>query len=152
MTKRETHKRPSPPKVQVPQPGVPIGLIQQTSQRTYPAWMVPPEVLNGLNEVVENGAERMFSMAEKEQNVTHEFERKRLEQVSVVTKQDHNETILGQWLAFFVCVFLIALSGWAIYLNHEIIGALISCGGMAGIITAFIKRGRDGHSLPSKNK
>ena len=106
MTKKEVQKKPTPTKKQ-PQT-MQVGVVQE--QRTYPAWMVPPEVMRGLNAEVDNGAERMLAMAEKEQNAVHEFERKRLEHLVTIAKQEHCETVLSQWFAFFVCISLVGLS------------------------------------------
>ena len=144
MTKKEIQKRPAQVRQQMPQPTMQV--VQE--QRTYPSWMVPPEVLHGVNVEVDNGAERLFAMAEREQKAAHDFENKRLDHLITITKQEHSETILGQWLAFFVCALLIGLSALAIYLNHEIIGAIISCGGMAGIITAFVKKSWRTQNVP----
>lgn len=60
----------------------------------------PPNVLNGFNDVVENGAERVFNMAEKEQEHRISYERAELE----ATRRDFRRgQVMGSILAL-ACV------------------------------------------------
>ena len=57
----------------------------------------PPSVLSGFNDVVENGAERVFRMAEKEQEHRVSYERAELE----ATRRDFRRgQVIGGVLAF----------------------------------------------------
>lgn len=78
----------------------------------------PPSVLSGFNDVVENGAERVFRMAEKEQEHRVSYERAELE----ATRRDFRRgQVIGGVLAFS-CVaasLLFGLPGGASICQHR---------------------------------
>ena len=94
----------------------------------------PPSVLSGFNEVIENGAERIFQMAEKEQIHRISYENAELE----ARRKDFR---LGQYIGASLAITCVLASLASVVLNaHPSVSiALVSLPIMA-LIGKIIKR------------
>ena len=92
----------------------------------------PPAVVEAFDHVVENGAERIFRMAEKEQEHRHRMENIQLE--AEVKAQSR-----GQWLGFAVSFASIsgAVIAAAVHAPVMVSVALVGIP-MAGVVKAFL--------------
>lgn len=105
-----------------------------------------PETLRAYNEIIPNGAERIFVEFEKQGNHRRALERK-------AVGGQVNQSYIGQAMAFIIAL---AFMGAAIYLTKEgfeFAGAVIGVADLAGLVTVFIKgKYYQKENLASKNK
>ncbi len=103
-----------------------ISTVQQ-----YSGPLPPPEILTKYNEAVDNGAERIMVMAEKQQDHRMNLEK-------FVISQDSKKSLLGLWLGFFlviICVF----GGWyLLYLDKNISGYSLIFISLGSLVTVFV--------------
>lgn len=90
------------------------------------------DTLKGYSEIIPDGANRIMTMAEEQS-------KHRIALEGMVAKKQLNQSNIGQFLAFFICISFIAAGTFCIYTGHEWPGGALGIGGLAGIITAFIK-------------
>lgn len=94
----------------------------------------PPNVLSGFNDVVENGAERVFRMAEKEQEHRISYERAELE----ATRRDFRR---GQVIGSLLALGCVAASVYSIYLGaHPAVSIALVGIPITALISKILKR------------
>lgn len=93
-------------------------------QKTHSGPLPDPETLQSYKDIIENGAERIMVMAEKEQSA-------RLEERAAFSRRMMNQSGIGQILGFIICITSI---GGGIYLSF--VGKETS--GITAIITALV--------------
>lgn len=102
----------------------------------------PPAVVEAFDHVVENGAERIFRMAEKEQEHRHRME-------STLVEAESKAQARGQWLGF--AVSLASISG-AVFsaVMHAPVAVSVALVGIpvAGVVKAFLKTKDDREPPP----
>lgn len=103
----------------------------------------PPSMYEQYEVVLEGSADRILSMAEKEQQHRIDWEGKALESASGETKR-------GQWLGFLVVIICL---GSTVYLSahgHEWVAAVIAGSCAVGLVGRFLQgRSSGGTSPPS---
>jgi len=90
----------------------------------------PPEQLIGYNEVVPNGAERIFVLAEKQAAHRQSLETRRLE-------ADIKRSLRGLAAGFTVTILALFVSAFLIYYGHDFAGASIFGVSLVAIVIAF---------------
>jgi uncharacterized membrane protein len=116
--------------------------IEVTYQRTsWTAPLPPPEFLAKFSEAVKDGGERIFR--EFEEEAAH----RRLLQ-SIGLRASIAERRLAQWLAFAFAIACLLLAGGSIWLGKEIAGGIIGGGGIAAVVTAFLRSPRPADEKP----
>ena len=115
-------------------------LAQQTVEQTLISaeWagpLPPPIILKDFNEIIPNGADRIMSMIEKEQESRIDFQNNLLQ--AQVT--DRNKTL---WLAFIIALVSIAATILSLYLKaHPVVSfALASTTPISIVRTIFARR------------
>lgn len=103
-----------------PQPSSPvpqdqIRFVTRVQGVSFQGPLPPPEILRQYGEVVPNGAERIMSMAERNQEHRHGLEKE------VITKGVRNES-RGQWLGFILFILLIAAGTYLLATGKRIEG------------------------------
>lgn len=98
---------------------------------SYSGPLPPPSQLKQYDDLVKDGAERIFKMAEKQQN-----HRLRLE--SEVIRSDLKQRKRGQKFGLFVAVLALFLSGFLAYLGHDFVAGVISSSTLIGIVSVFV--------------
>ncbi|HEV8657624.1 MAG TPA: DUF2335 domain-containing protein [Thermoanaerobaculia bacterium] len=91
----------------------------------------PPAVLSGYNQALTDGAERIFRMAEKNQEHRHELETKVIE--GNVRAQSR-----GQWFMFFISVLAITGGVYLISIGKDATGLGIIIGDLVGLVGLFV--------------
>lgn len=98
----------------------------------YQGPLPDPEMLLRYKEVHADFPERILQMAEKSAESRIELQHKKLDgQIKIQSRGQHYALIIG-------IVALLTASGLT-YLGHEIAGSIIGVGGIAGLITPFLK-------------
>lgn len=105
----------------------------------YSGPLPPPEILAGYGRVVDNGAERIMVMAEREQSHRHELEHRAADAEFYEMRSDRICSIIGQisalvvTLSAFGCAALMAIRG------YPLAGIFTAGSTIAAIVTAFLK-------------
>ena len=91
----------------------------------------PPQILQAYDRIVPNGAERLFTVFEKQ--VAH---RQELEK-SVVTANTKLQ-VQGFWAAFILALLVICGGFWLTIIGKSLLGIVAILGPLAGLVTVFI--------------
>jgi uncharacterized membrane protein len=97
----------------------------------YAGPIPPPAMLREFNEIVPNGAERIFKMAESQAQHRQSLE-------SHVITSDARRAWGGLIAAFILTGLLISVGGYLIATNHDSAGATIITGTVVALATTFI--------------
>ena len=124
-------------------------IANQPSLTHYQGPIPPPDILQGLDDLVPGTAAKLIQLALDESEHRRSLEIKvananisaqqqqseiNLRQTKAVVRSD----ILGQIFGFLVCITSIGLSGYLGYQNHETLAFAIAAIPTAAIIKAFI--------------
>jgi uncharacterized membrane protein len=112
----------------VPQEKV-VKIVQTTIQHQGP--LPHPAILSGYNSVIKNGAERLFSLFERQS--TH-----RMEYENFIARHDIIQSYIGMFFAFIITLTVVIIGGILIYNDKQLAGYGTLLTGIAGIITSFI--------------
>src|ERR1700680_2944887 len=118
-------------------------LVQATMQ-TFSGPLPPPSMLAQYNTVVTNGAERIMSMAEKQQAHRLDIEHR-------VVHGNSFDQRLGLILGFIVMMSVVATGVWCIYIGKDTAGLTALITSVGGPVVAFIY-GRKKQSDERKDK
>ncbi len=91
----------------------------------------PPELLDGYNEVVKDGAERIVAMAEKQSNY-----RMQLEDHAI--REELKQSRLGQIFGFILGIVGLVLAAILAILDHETIAGIFGTTTILGLVTVFV--------------
>ena len=107
-------------------------VLQQIHQQaSWSGPLPPPQVLQGFNQLVENGAERVFKQFEWEAE-----HRRHLE--SYVAETDRGERRLAQALAGTFAFGALGVAAYALYCGAFTTAAVIGGGTVAAVVLAFL--------------
>lgn len=95
----------------------------------------PPSILDGFNQVAENGAERIFQQWERESDHRREMERRDF-------KWSVAEGFFGKALAFIFVLTALGLAAYAISEGATWLAALLAGGTIVSVVLAFIATNR----------
>lgn len=98
----------------------------------------PPALLNEYNLIVPGLAERIVTMAEKEQAQRHEQERNINNTNIQIASNDASMRATGQWMAFFIAILGMGISGLLIYKDHSIAGTIMGGGFLVALVAVFM--------------
>ena len=107
--------------------------ITQAWQAPFP----PPEIMKKYDEVVENGARRLFQMFEEETKHRREMERLSL-------NYQGRDLVLGKWLALAFCLAVLAVVSFAIWNKAEWVAAVLGAAMLTTIAIGFFRVFGDG--------
>lgn len=103
--------------------------LSVSSYRSGP--LPAPYELEHYNEIIQNGAERIMIMAEKEQNHRHKIEEK-------VNFANTKIAVRGQWIGVFVVILGFALGGYLTLNEHDTVGGIVLGSTLVGLVTVFV--------------
>lgn len=98
---------------------------------TFSGPLPPPEILKNYNDIVQNGAERIISMAEKQS-----IHRMMLEEHAI--KEELKQSRNGQFFGFFLGVFGLSLATILAMYGHETIAGIFGTTTILGLVTVFV--------------
>lgn len=93
-----------------------------------------PEHLERYDKVIQNGAERIMKMAEKEQ----ETRLSRLNASVEMAKKGLSMQSRGQWFAFSLVIIILALATLFVFTGHETVAYILFGTGIASIAGLFL--------------
>lgn len=114
--------------------------ISATVQFTGP--LPPPSILEQYNRILPSAADRILSMAEREQEHRHKMQEKLVDSQILDVKQERSERRLGQIFGLVIGVVAI-LAGAVTIISGEstaesVAGGLLGSSGVAGIVSVFV--------------
>jgi uncharacterized membrane protein len=115
--------------------------LKKTRPHLFVNTLPTPEQLEYYDQIIPNGAERFMMMVEKQQAHAHEITKRAL---TAETWQIR----IGQIFGLIIWLTALGLAFLCITKGYEWPGALISVGGISGLITAFLKVRKAGPSRP----
>jgi len=114
-----------------PEVQTPTARLKVTHSQIHVGPLPPPEQLMKYNEAVPNGAERIFTMVEKQ--ITH---RQNLETVAV--EADIKRSFRGLAAGFSVTLLALFVAAFLIYSGHDFAGASLFGVSLVAIVIAFM--------------
>ncbi len=128
----------SPPK-KSPQP---TAVRQTTQEILYQGPVPPPHIMEQLERLLPGAADRIFTMAEKDQDAAHEAQRLTHERADRQEENQHKENMTALWMAFSICL-VFAVGGILLVLNgYEKIGAALIGTTLLGVVGSFLGQKR----------
>jgi len=111
-------------------------IVQQSHEGPLPH----PELLKGYNAIVPDGAERIFKMAEVEQQHRHAAEQGINSANIGLAKANAAEAARGQWMAFAVALSGMGIAALLIINGHPVTGSIFGGGLLASLVLAFLNQ------------
>jgi uncharacterized membrane protein len=144
MTKRRQRKRNNPTQnktaiavKQSNQVGSTDGIMRSvTATAQFSGPLPPPNMLEGYNNIIPNGAERIMVMAEKQQDHRISLEK-------YVISQDSKRADRGLLFGFILGVLVLAAGVFIIASGKDISGLALILASLGGLIGIFIKTQHD---------
>lgn len=98
---------------------------------SWKAPLPPPSILEEYNNAVPNGAERIFSMVERQTRHAMEIE-------AATVESDNKLAQRGQLIGLVVVVLSLALAGYMAHLGATAIAAAVAGLDLVGLVAVFI--------------
>lgn len=121
----------------------PGGKTQKTSLLVgshYSGPVPPPEIMEKLDQILPGSAERVFIMAEKEQNAIIEDRKQTQDREDRQVKNAHSESLTALWMAFIICLVFVGCGTYLVMNGHEKTGLGLLGTTLVGIISSFLYR------------
>lgn len=106
-------------------------IIQMRSSASFSGPLPPPSLLNEYDQIIPNGAERIFAMAENQSKHRQELE-------TTVVKSNSRDSLLGIISAFLISIITVLVGGYCIINGQPVAGTLIGGLGLASIVGTFV--------------
>lgn len=113
-------------------------IIAASRTQHYQGPVPHPKILKEYEEILPGSAERMLSMAEKEQNHRHQME---IKEINIDQNYQSGETKReqrGQYLAAFIALFSLSLSYFLALNEHAVLAGIIGGTTVVGLVSAFL--------------
>lgn len=110
--------------------------IKAIARSEYFGPVPAPEDLAKYDSLINNGAERFMTMAEKEQNHRHEINSAYLDLEKKESARIYTLTMISQIFGIIAFISLLIFSGYALYLGYTTV-ALSIIGIIVAVVTAF---------------
>lgn len=91
----------------------------------------PPDLLTQYNDVVSDGAERIFAAFEAQTRHRQSIE-------AAVVHGNENRAGRGQWMAYSLAIIILALGSVMIFTGHEWAGATLITVDLVGLVGVFV--------------
>ena len=138
MARSNSPKRNTP----LPQPNSPNGPKLQGFVAQYKGPVPPPEILDKLDKILPGAAERIFAMAEKEQNAVIADRNQMQAREDRIAANRHTERMTALIMAFLVCTIFSVCGVVLVLHGYEKIGATLLGTTLVGVVASFLYRGK----------
>ena len=121
--------------------------LSQHSQHISASWQFtgpipPPGIIGQYNSILPGAADRILSMAEKEQEHRHKMQEKLVDSQVLDQKQQRGEKRLGQFFGFIIGVVSIVGGSWTAVSSSSIAtsvaGGFIGSSGVVALVSVFV--------------
>lgn len=134
-------KKSATPSSAVPKPSrEPATRAVHAQEFLYQGPVPPPAILKQLEQLLPGAADRIFTMAEKDQEAAHEAQRKGQELAVQAANDTHTEAMTALWMAFAVC--LVFTVGGVVLILHgfEKSGMTLIGVTLLGVVASFLRK------------
>lgn len=100
-------------------------------QRTHSGPLPDADALIKYNSVIPNGADRIMTMAEKQQVHRMEIEKK-------IISSQANQGLIGQIFGFIIGLFGILCGSFLAYQGFTVVGSIIAGGTVVSLVSVFV--------------
>ena len=115
-------------------------------QMLYQGPVPPPQILEKLESVLPGAAERIFKMAEKDQDNMIVLQQKAQDSARQAAVEEHKENTLSLWMAFVVCSVFVICGTVLVVSGHDAVGATMIGTTLLGVIGSFLAQRRTNRS------
>lgn len=106
-----------------------VAVVEIIRSQSFKGPLPPPEMLAKYEDVLPGGAERIFKMAETEQNHRVSWERRALRAVT-----------RGQWFGFIIAIVAIFISAALAVEGYTTMAIILAGGGLLGPVWTILRR------------
>lgn len=110
----------------------------QLEQWTSP--FIPARELQRLGEVVNDGAERAFQYAEREQAHRIAMDDRNAKRLELADSREYRLSWAGMWFAFALATIAIIAGVISGLKDQPVVGSILGGGGLVLIVVAFLRR------------
>lgn len=103
--------------------------------KSYSGPLPDPDTLQGFEDIVPGAAERIFTMAEKEQDHRHETD-------NILIRRQLNQSATGQWMGFFLGAATIFTGRFLVYCGQSVAGIATIIGAAVALVALFVSAQR----------
>ncbi len=108
-----------------------IRYLTMTIRTVFRGPLPPPDVLREYDGIIEDGAERIFSMAEKQSEHRISIEK-------TAIKEELNQSSKGQWFGFILGLIGLGLATLLAMYDHEVVAGIFGSTTIIGLVTVFV--------------
>ncbi len=112
----------------------------------YQGPIPPPAIMERLETLLPGAADRIFIMAEKDQDAQIAKQERRDANIATIADSEHTENMTALWMAFAVCIVFVICGTILVVAGYEKIGSALIGTTLLGVITSFLsKRKQQSH-------
>ena len=100
-------------------------------------------MLDDYGQVIENGAERLFAMAEKEGEHRQYCEKKTVDSSAAYRRSSATDARLGLVFGFLIAVFFLLASVYVVTSGYPVAGTILGSLDIAALVGAFVYGSRN---------
>ena len=108
----------------------------------YQGPIPPPAIMEQMEKLLPGAADRIFVMAEKDQDAQIAKLERRDSNMAMIARSEHTENMTALWMAFVVCLVFVVCGTFLVINGYEKTGAALIGTTLLGVITSFLSRRR----------
>lgn len=112
--------------------------VTRTQGILYQGPVPPPAILEQLERLLPGAADRIFTMAEKDQAASHDAQIKAHERAKIIEKNLHKENMTALWMAYSICIAFVIGGAFLILNGFEKSGGILIGTTLIGIVVSFL--------------
>lgn len=109
-----------------------------------------PQELKAYQEINPEIVPFLIETSRKEQEHRHKIEDEKMKIIKYSEHKSGRMNFWGMFFAFFALLSIVALSGFALQLDHEWFSGIFGCSAVIAIISLFINAGKDNNNPVKK--
>ncbi len=111
-------------------------------KQSYSGPLPPPVHIEGYNNAIDNGGERLMKMVEKEAEQRLEERKHRMEIEAKIVNHTIKQKYIGQIMGFAIAIIVLGVSYSLVKQGYELPGAILGSAGLVGLVAVFVTSGR----------
>lgn len=102
----------------------------------------PPAHIEGYNKTIDNGAERLMRMVEKEAEQRLVERKHKMKIEAQIVSHTIIQKYIGQIMGFAIAIIVLVISSSLVKQGYEIPGAILGSAGLVGLVAVFVTSGK----------
>ena len=104
----------------------------------YQGPVPPPAIIEKMEAILPGAADRIFKLAEKDQDAQIAHQERKDENARLSAKFEHSENMAALWMAFIVCLIFVMCGTFLVVKGFEKTGSLLIGTTLLGVIASFL--------------